>query len=280
MPGNIHINKIREVLDLIVERLASIGKLNKEAPKLEQAKEELEWMLESEQAAPEITFVHPSEDVLENLNSLGIYLSDHRIPGPPSSGTAVISTASISSSSDYANHVSSIGQTFVGVPEVITWQSDVLSGYGILRDRQNRSDKTNKRLEQLDGRLSELHNNAKSSCFSVSAEVVSPIESAELLRELLNGFKGSLIRRCQLGRGTKYGRIADNLAVDTQTTHDAICDQQTTYDRLHSDLSEIAKSRKEIKGFEIKSYLEDLEDHVLIVTSAIDPLMIGFEFCD
>ena len=220
MPRNIHLEKIKEVLDIIVERLSSIGKLNKEVPKLEQAKEELEWMLESEQAAPEITFALPSEDVLENLNRLGIYLSDHRIPEPSSSGTAVISSTTTTSSSDYVSHVSLLSKSFIDVPEVVSWQDEVLTDYGNLRERQNRSDKTNKRLEQLDDRLMELHNNAINSCLSVSAEVGSPIESAELLRELLVCFKGELIRRCRSGRRTKYERIANNLAADSQTTYD------------------------------------------------------------
>ena len=280
MPKNIHLPIIRKVLDLISKRLKAIKELNKEVPKLEQAKQELDWMLESEENAPEVTYDHPSERVLYNLENLTIYLSEHEITPPNPQGPFVISASGTTSSTDYIGHVSVVRGLFDGDRQVIGWHDSVQSGYEDLRTRQRRSEKASSRLEQLDQRLQELHGAAIEECLSISANVKSPIEGAEILRELLVSFKGELIRRCSSGKGTKYSRISDSLAVSSKTTQDIITDQQVNYDRLHHALSEIAKKRKPAGGTLMRRLLEDLEDHVLVVTSAIDPSKIGFEFSD
>jgi hypothetical protein len=237
---NIHLPILHKVLDLITDRLNSISQLNKEVPKLEQAKEELEWILNSEENAPVITFEHPSERVLHNLENLTFYLSEYEITPPHPEGPYVVSASGTTTSSDYVVHVSK----FVGMyddREVIGWHDSVLSGYEDLRTSQKRSEKSSLRLCQLDQRLQDLHRESINECLAISAEVKSPIEGAELLRELLVSFKGELIRRCRSGKGTRYDRIADNLAVNSKTTRDIISDEQENYDRIHHELSEIAK---------------------------------------
>jgi hypothetical protein len=278
MPDNIQESKLRKVIDLIRERLNAIRSLQKEAPRLEEARDELEWMLNSEEHAPEVTITLPSENVLHRLSLLQQYLVDHKIVAADPMGPYIISASGITSSSDYAVHVTEIHRLFLQNTEVARWHDSVMNGYQQLRTSHNRSEKASSRLGQLDDRLLDLHSRATDAALSTSAGVQSPIESAELIRELLISFKGELIRRCKVGKGTKYQRIAQNLAIDSQATLEAIIDQQQNYDELHHELAGIAKNRLQVPQKRLKELLANFEDHVLIITNSIDPEKIGFEF--
>ncbi|MCK4821778.1 hypothetical protein KA005_38785 [bacterium] len=279
MAKNIQAKKMREVLGQVEERINTIGKLNHEIPKLEQSKGNLEWMLNAEFASPEITHVHPSEDVMQGLEDLGGYLASSRILPPDPYRERVYSTTSSGTSIDYIDHVNHMVETFPDNREVVDWHNITIAKYSDLREKKSTSDIVNRRLAQLNPRLAELHNQAKTEVYSVKAEIKSPIETAGILRELLDQFKGELLNR-SAGKGNKYERISNNLVVGLDITKRIVIEQQMIYDDIHHDLSEIVKSRVEVDGDQLVKYIERIEDHIELVTSSIDPDKIGFEFKD
>jgi hypothetical protein len=278
MSENIHKSTLKRVISLIRDRIIKIQQLQKEIPRLEETKQDLEWILEEEEKAPQVTITHPSEEVLHQLSNLDSYLTQNPIIADEYIGPAVYSTSGTGTTSTYYLHVSRMPEWFPDNAEVSKWHEDVKEGYIVLREKQDRFTQANERLNKLNRRLTEMHERIRDVVLSTSAQTQSPIEGAEIIREILVSFKGDLIRRCKSGNGATYKRIAENLAVDTDPTREAIVDQQIVYDDLHSQLSEIAKSRVSIAPELLQQLLSRLDDHILIVTGATDPNKIGIQF--
>jgi len=278
MSDNLQKSKLQNVLALIRNRLEAIKILNREAPRLEEAKEEIEWMLKSEELAPDITISYPSEKVLYQLDNIEQYLVNFHIPIIDQSGSSIISAAGTTSSSDYVGHAIEFRSRLPDDENVSKWSVFVVKSYNQLRESQNRSEQVNTRLGKLKKRLKDFHSRAIDAALVAAATVQSPIEGGELMRELLVSFKGELIRRCKSGRGKGYHRIAENLAVSSRATVDAIVNQQQVYDDLHPELSEIAKGRLYVDQYRLKELLSNLEDHILIITNSLDPEKVGVEF--
>jgi hypothetical protein len=278
MTDNLQKSKLQKILVLLLNRIDSIKVLHKEVPHLEEAKKELEWMLKSEEIAPDVTIAFPSEKVLYQLDNLEQYLVNYQIPLPNQIGPYIISASGTSSSSDYVDHATEFHALFPEDKNVSKWSAYVVESYQQLRESQNRSKQVNLRLGKLNNRLKDFHSRAIDAVLSAAADVQSPIEGGELIRELLVSFKGELIRRCKSGRGTDYHRIANNLAVCSQATIDAIVNQVQVYDNLHHELAEIAKGRLEVHQNRLKVLLSNFEDHVLIITDSLDPEKTGIEF--
>jgi hypothetical protein len=278
MPDNLQKSKLLKVLALIRDRLDAIKILQKEVPHLEEAKEGIEWMLKSEEVAPEAITFFPSEKILGHLDNLEQYMVNSPLFIFDQGGPSIISASGTASSSDYVDHARGFLHRFPEDKEVSKWCAFVAEGYNQLRESQNRSDQVNIRLGKLNKRLKDLHKQAKDAVLIAVAKVQSPIEGGELMRELLVSFKGELIRRCKSGRGTDYSRIAENLAVASQATIDAIVSQQEVYDNLHHELSEIAKRRQDVHQYGLKELMSNLEDHLLIITDSLDPKKSGVEF--
>lgn len=247
MPDNLQKSKLQKVLALILDRLNAIKNLQKEVPHLEEAKEGIEWMLKSEEVAPEVTVVFPSEKLLGHLDNLEQYMVKYPLFIFDQGGPSIISASGTASTSDYVDHARGFSYRFPKDEEVSSWCTYVVEGYDQLRESQNRSNQVNLRLGKLNERLKDLHNQSKNAVLIATASVQSPIESGELLRELLVSFKGELIRRCISGKGSDYSRIAENLAVASQTTIDAIVNQQEIYDNLHPMMAAITLNRINVK---------------------------------
>lgn len=268
--------KIEKVRNKVSKRLETIAKLQKEIPSLKKAEEELDWMLRAEENAPPIVNIHLSENLLQRLNTFDIYLTKYSIPKPSYDSDAFINSSGTASSSDYINNVYQIRDSFTNDEGVLSWAIKVSDSYFDLRVKQARTEMVSSRLGQLNNRLMNLHKSAIDACLSTSAGSTSPVEGAALLRELLDSFKGELIRRCKKGKGATYQRIADNLAFDKLRS--MISDQQEEYDNLHSELSGILKSRTVIQPSRIRELLTLTEDHISVVILVLDPEKIGFEF--
>lgn len=268
--------KIEQVRNKVRKRLETIAKLQKEVPPLKKAEEELDWMLHAEENAPKIAGLHLSENLLQKLSTFDTYLTKYLIPKPSYDSDAFINSSGTASSSDYINNVYKIRDSFASDNEVLSWAIKVSDSYFDLRVRQARTQMVSSRLGQLDNRLMNLHKRAIDACLSASAGLTSPVEGAALLRELLDSFKGELIRRCKEGKGANYQRIADNLAFDKLGS--MISDQQEVYNSLHSELSGILKSRAAVQPSRIQELLTLTEDHISVVIIVLDPEKIGFEF--
>jgi hypothetical protein len=232
----------------------------------------------SEKSAPEVTKQHPSEGFMHRLSRLDVYLDDHEIPDPGESILAMVPASSLSSSTDYLSHVDRMELMYQKEAVVQAWSEKVRREREKLRGKQARSEQVFSRLTQLSLRLGELHEEAVAITLKVSAAVQSPVEAAEVQRELLVQFKGDMIQRCRQGKGTKYSRIATNLAYDDESIQEIVIDEQSVYDSLHSELSEIAKMRKVPKSERLELTLGLLEDHILVISSSLDPFKLGFSF--
>jgi len=125
------------------------------------------------------------------------------------------------------------------------------------------------RIKQLDKKLAILHKKTIDACLIASSGVESPVESAAFVRELLGNFKGELIRRCKEGKKPNYQRIADNLALDNLKS--IVIEEQTTYNEIHHELSEIVKSKVTVAKFRMLEFLSLVEDHTFAVTISLDP---------
>lgn len=169
-------------------------------------------------------------------------------------------------------------QTYNQSNDVENWASEVWGERDKLRAKQDRSEEASRRLGLLSEKLPELHELATNASLEAAARVSTPVEGAESLRELLVQFKGELIRLCKQGSGTKYSRIADNLAFDDPILDGMVRSGQEDYDSLHSELAEIAKHRVEASIDRLRELLGLLEDHVLVITTSLDPDKTGLNF--
>ena len=276
MAKNFQRKKIEQIRKKVRERLKTIAKLKKEVPSLKKAEEELDWMLNSEESAPKIAGLHQSEFLLNRLGEFDSYLTKYAIPAPSFDSDFVINSSGTASSSDYINYVYRVRKAFSENNDVQNWVIKVSDAYLALRKNQARTEMVRHRLDQLANRLGNLHQKAKDACWSTSSEIQAPVEAAAYLRELLDGFKGELIRRCKEGNKSTYRRISDNLAFEN--TKSIVYDQQAVYDEIHHELSEIVKSRLVIPNNRMQELLFSVEDHISVVTIAVDPRKIDIEF--
>ena len=90
------------------------------------------------------------------------------------------------------------------------------------------------------------------------------------LNRLLDQFKGVLIDRCKGGKGTNYDRLSEHLAANSPLTKSAVLDGQRVYDDLSKELMEIRKSMRISSGDRIVEILREIEDHIIIITDALD----------
>jgi len=268
--------KIEESRNKVKSRLDVIAKLQKEVPSLKKVEEDLDWMLNAEESAPIIINLHQSENLLYRLSELDILLDRNEISLPNSYIPSFISSTGTSSSSDYIQYVYKARDAFPKDNNVQDWARGVADSYSTLRIKQTRTEMVTSRLNSLDKRLGDLHIKAIQACLSASAGVQSSVEGAAIVRELLDGFKGELIRRCKEGRKATYQRIADNLAFEA--LKQMIVDQQDMHESLHNELSGIIKSRVTTSQSRIQELLSLAEDLVFAITIALDPQKIGFEF--
>ncbi len=275
MPNDLQKSVIIQVLDKIRERLDAIAKLQYEAPELKQVEEDLKWMLECEEKAPEITTMHPSESLIEKLGEFDHYLNQYAIPQPKYGFASYISTAGTVSSTDYIQHVYALRESFSNDNKIQDWAIKASDSYLALRKDQIRTTVANVRLGQLDTKLSVLHKRGVNACLSASSGIQTPVEGAALVRELLDSFKGELIRRCKEGKKSSY-QSADNLALEILKP--IVVGQQAVYDEIHHELSEIVKSRIVVPQSRVRELLALVEDHIFAVTISLDPNKLGFDF--
>lgn len=275
MDENLHLEKIKKAREKLVERLRVLAELNRQVPVLKMVLDELNWLYESEESAPKKTNSHVSESLLYNLSNLDDYLIKNALPIPKPFENPYFTVSTTSSSSDYEVHVLKLGETYSEDEDITTWAKNVSEKRRDLKNLQNRREIVSVRLAKLSSNLSEAHKKAVAATLTASSNIQSP---AEAQRELLVQFKGELIRRSRNGAGKKYSRIADNLIYEAQELKSIVIDQQSLYDSLHAELSEIAKTRSVPGSGRLDATLVSLEDHVFIITTSLDPEKTGISF--
>jgi hypothetical protein len=162
---------------------------------------------------------------------------------------------------------------------VTRWAGVTVTMGDEIQAKINKSDIVRHRLTLLRGDLPDLHKNATDLCLKAQATSdISPIGAAMALNRLLEQFKGALIDRCRGGDGTRYSRISDRLAANSALTTTVVTDGQITYDRVNLELVQIRKSMTPTNKDRVVEILHEIEDHIIIVTDALDPTKLGISF--
>lgn len=232
-------------------------------------------MQNSEETSPALPQIEPSDDLINYLSFLENHLIENDISSSNNLGIQLVTTSGSAASSDYMFNAQLTRKYYPEDVELSIWVDDIFENYQELREKTKRSEKVNFRLAVINERLKDLHSRAIESAKLVSANVKSPIECAGLLRELIDGFKGELIRVCKTGKGSSFIRISNNLALQGQTHISNITDQDKVYNQLHHELSEIVKDRIRIGEKRMDELLSLVEDHILNTTNSLDPEKSG-----
>jgi hypothetical protein len=280
MPQDPLLDTMRNARERLKQRIDRIGEYHQELPMLQRALEDLDFMISAQEAAPDEAGSRIPETLLAHLEDMTEILEEDQLPPTNPVLIRAVSPSATGTSSNYLMYVDGVSAAYPRVNAVSDWASAVRGDSQKLRERHRRRRTVQSRLSTLDVTLAQLHNNAVEAALTAASGVVPPVESAEAIRELLVRFKGELIRRCQTGQGTKYRRIAQNLAFDPLHSYNIIFDQQEAYDVLHHELSEIAKGRKPVSPDRTAYLLGLVEDHIEIVTAAADPEKIGVHFVE
>jgi len=280
MSEDVLLESIRRTRQRLKQRIDRIGDYHRELPRLQRALEDLDFMLSAQERAPAEATTKVPESLLAHLEDINELLAENEPPPTSPILGRVLSSSATGTSSNYSIYVDGIDSAYPRVNSVAKWASSVRHESEKLRQKHDRRRIVQARLSALDGALGQLHNGAVEATAVAASGVVPPIESAEAIRELLVRFKGELIRRCRAGNGTKYRRIAQNMALDPLHSYNIIFQQQEAYDLLHHELSEIAKGRKSAEPSRMGHLLGLVEDHVEITTAAADPEKIGVRFAE
>jgi hypothetical protein len=201
------------------------------------------------------------------------------IPSPPENFEIYPSTSGTILPTQYYRYMDNVSHN-VGEAFVLNWVDENKKAYKKIRDAHNTSAEVAKRLAKLKQELGDLHANASEVMLRCAAKAIEPHLAAADPRRLLEQFKGHLIDRCRSGRKATYKRIADNLAADSEMTTAAIEGEQATYDKLWEEFTHILKRIKSVDHDYLPELFTQLEDHIMIVTSAIDPNKLGLSLID
>jgi hypothetical protein len=272
-------SKIDDLHGMFGNALDKIAEWNKLVPDMQRARDQLSWMSDSIHKAPNIVNSTTDETLLDSLSKSRVAVSGMlSLLYPPNNFGPIVTTSASVNTAVYTQFVHNVSQQLSSIPEVVDWARKTTIAGEALRQNQDRSNEVHRRLNLLSPKLGKLHEQAQQATLSSVAEVAGAVEAASTQRSLLDEFKGVLISRCRAGNGTKYARISDNLALDSDFTRETVTSGQHAYDSLHWDLSQISHSKTIVTGEQMQRLLYDLEDHIWIITSALDPDKLGVSF--
>jgi hypothetical protein len=272
--------KITFLFDLYDTGIANIAEWNKHIPGLQQTKENLRAIKTSIDKAPGVIGITPDEelsDYLEKATEGAAMLG--KIPRPQKQTGPMINTTGSALAGVYIGYVNRVGSVFHDDPDISEWVRHTFVACDELREKQNRSETVHHRLMLLRPDLAVLHNDATNLVLKAKAESDSkPVGAAMALNRLMDQFKGALIDKCRGGKGTNYDRIADCLAANSSLTTTAIEDGQAKYDILSEETMRIRKNMQTSSGTRVVEILHEIEDHIIIITDALDPMKLGISF--
>lgn len=272
-----HANALFSLYDSGIE---NIVEWNKHLPAMQQTRTYLDWIRSSMNVSPPEIAVTTDEVLLDYLDkaSEGATILGS-IPNPTSELYPIVTTSGSALPSVYYQYVRRIADQFQAYPSVVKWSGTTIAFGEDLYAKQNRSDVVAHRLTLLRGDLADLHKEAIDLCLKAQAESDStPVGAAMTLNRLLEQFKGALIDKCKGGKGTNYQRISDFLAANSALTKTVVLDGQFTYDRINTELVQIRKRMQVSKGDRVVEILHDIEDHIVIITDALDSIKLGISF--
>ncbi len=264
---------------IYVVALANLSDWNQAVPDIQQTEVWLRMVKDSLHQSPSVVSGMTDEVLLDYFEKakhdakiLGA------IPRPSSSLSSAIPTSGSVIPSEYMKFVREAGAAFPNDPDVRDWVANIVVVESELRKQQNRSDLVRRRLSQLGTDLEKLYKHALNASLATQAGTQTPIEAAEIQNRLLDQFKGKLINHCRKGKGATYQRISDNLAANSALTKQVVTDGQTVYDDLGDKLTKIRKKIKPLPQETVMDLLHQLEDHIINITNALDPNLLGIIF--
>jgi hypothetical protein len=272
--------RIQTLHGLFVTGIDRLAGWNKYIPNMQQTEQYLAWMDDSISRSPNGIQVTTDERLLDYLGKATqgaeVFLS---IPEPSPDLFPFVSTSGSAVSSQYYNYVNEVAYRLHDDPQIAAWAGiTITSGDNLILNR-NRSETVHQRLIQLNPGLGDLHDQAVNATRAAQAQAQNPVEAAATQNRLLEQFKGALIARCRTtGKGTNYDRISANLAADSALTKTVVLDGQNTYNALNNELVEVRKSIKPSTGMRMEELLRLLEEHIIVITDALDPGKVGIVF--
>lgn len=272
-----HANALFSLYDSGIENIAE---WNKHLPVMQQTRTYLDWIRSSmNESPPEIAGT--SDDVLLDYldkASEGTAIVGS-IPNPTSELYPIVTTSGSVHPNVYGQYVRKVACQFQTNSNVVKWSGITIAFCEDFYVKQNRSDIITQRLTLLQGDLADLHKEAMDLGLIAQAESDSkPLGAAMTLNRLLEQFKGALIDKCKGGKGTNYQRISDFLAANSALTKTVVVDGQLTYDRIYEELVQIRKRMRVSKCDRVVEILHEIEDHIIIITDALDSIKLGISF--
>ncbi len=263
---------IRDLRSAYIIGLSRIAEWNRHVAEMQRAEQWLGWMEESINQSPLVLAYFPDEKLMDYL---GLANEENAIietiPQPPPGQISVYLSTGTAVQEAYHQYVRNAAAFYSDRLEVTHWANETIKVEKGLRDRENRSDIARRRLVQMNTSLGELYSKSVESTLAAQAGTQNPIEAASNQNRLLEQFKGHLINLCRKGKGNNYSRISENLAADSILTKQIVRDGQETYKKLNGEYVSIRKSISPSTGDRLVELLHELEDHIVIITDAIDP---------
>ena len=260
--------------------IRNIAEWNKHLPAMQQTRMYLDWIRSSMNVSPAEIAVTTDEILLDYLvkaaEGAAIVGS---IPNPTPELYPVVATSGSILPNVYNQYVKKVAFQFQANPDVVKWAGITVTFGEELKAKQNRSDIVRQRLTLLRADLADLHRESTDLCLKAQAEQDSkPVGATMTLNRLLEQFKGALINRCRGGDGTRYQRISDYLAANSTLTKTVVIDGQLTYDRINDELVQIRKRMRISSGDRVVEILREIEEHIIIITDALDSTKLGISF--
>jgi len=262
------------------EFLDKLSGWNRYVPIIQQDMEFQEWMESAVEKEPDVLSQYTDENFRYVLQATQQTLPGLlNIPNPPENFEIYPSTSGTILPTQYYRYMDSISNN-VSEAYILNWVDENKKAYKKIRESHNTSTEVAKRLRRLKPELGDIHVSASDAVLRCAAKIIDPPLAVADPRRLLEQFKGHLIVRCRSGKNTTYKRIADNLAADSEMTKVAIEGEQTTYDILWNEFTHILKRIKQADYDDLPELFNQVEDHIMIVTSAIDPKKLGVNLLD
>lgn len=272
-------NRVQRIRGLYISGLSNIAAWNENVPVMKETEEVLAWVDNTISSSPVEIVPLVNETLIDYLDKSEQAVSVlNNIPKPPLDFMPIQSTAGSSIVSSYTEYVEQVIDRFHDQPKAVEWGQRTLFLGQQLKAVRYRSDIVRRRLIQLNPFLGELHKRAVDATLTAEAGTQNPIEAAAAQNRLLEQFKGALIAKCRTGKGTNYERISSSLAANAPLTKTVVADGQGVYDSLNNELVEIRKQMGSVKGERMGQLLRLLEEHIIVITDALDPNQVGIVF--
>lgn len=246
------IDLLKKKNDRLANFLHQAKKIGDLTPVVKQAKEETEWNIDVFNSMPPKAQNSIDEDKFEDVFKKDWNIWEKAVPhfkldshfittsGSGASGTA---------SEVVFNEISLINQNRQ-YPEVNTWSDKHITEYFKIQSKQNKISEIEEMLKKIYIELSKEFKDAESLYIKVEANVLSPKEGANAMRNVLNHLEGNLLEKArthpkeQVSKSGRWRFISDRLAIGglNSNQHSLLVLKESDQSRIKIDLTDICKN--------------------------------------